>query len=175
MNYCTNCGAGLTQKIPEGDNMPRFICDECGLVHYQNPKIVAACIPEWQGKILLCKRAIAPRVGLWTIPAGFMENGESVNQAAVRETFEEAQAEVEIIDLFGVYNIVRVNQVYVIFRGRMITGEFSPGMESLETDLFTKDQIPWDSLAFRVIHKSLVRYYADLEREIDRPFIDDVP
>ncbi len=155
--------------------MPRFVCVDCGMVHYQNPKVVAGCIPVWENKILLCKRAIEPRVGLWTFPAGFMENGESVNDAAARETFEEARAEVEIVDLFGVYNIVHVNQVYVVFRGRMITGEYSPGPESLEVHLYDKEQIPWEKLAFRVVKKSLARFFSDLERGVDRPFIDDIP
>lgn len=154
--------------------MPRFVCVDCGMVHYQNPKVVAGCIPVWENKILLCKRAIEPRVGLWTFPAGFMENGESVDDAAARETFEEARAEVEIVDLFGLYNIVHVNQVYVVFHGRMIAGEYSPGPESLEVQLFDKEQIPWENLAFRVVQKSLARFFRNLERGVDRPFMDDV-
>ena len=135
MKFCSHCAQQLSFKIPEGDNLPRHVCDSCGMIHYQNPKIVAGCIPEWEGRILLCRRAIEPRHCLWTIPAGFMENSETVEQAAARETREEACAKINIIGLYGVYNIPHVNQVYMIFKGSLADGAFAPGVESLETVL----------------------------------------
>jgi ADP-ribose pyrophosphatase YjhB (NUDIX family) len=110
MNYCSACGASVTKKVPAGDNLPRFVCDTCRAIHYHNPKIVAGCIPEWDGHILLCRRAIEPKSGLWTFPAGFMEIGESIEQAAVRETLEEAQAQVEHISLFAVLSLLHIGQ-----------------------------------------------------------------
>ena len=144
------------------------------MVHYQNPKIVAGCIVEWQDKILLCKRSIEPRSGLWTIPAGFMENSETVNAAAARETWEEANARVESVQLFAVYNIPRVNQVYIIFRGELDAPEFSAGAESLEVELFDESEVPWEELAFPVVHKALIRYFENRVSGTDTPFIDDI-
>lgn len=144
------------------------------MIHYQNPKIVAGCIVEWQKKILLCKRAIDPRSGLWTIPAGFMENGETVNAAAARETWEEACARVDSVRLFAVYNIPRVNQVYIIFRGELTAPEFSAGAESLEVELFDESNVPWEKLAFPVVHKALIRYFEYQNADTDIPFIDDI-
>lgn len=164
MKFCSECGAGLSKKIPPGDNLPRFVCDTCQVVHYINPKIVAGCIPEWEDKILLCRRAIEPRIGHWTFPAGFMEIGESTEQAAVRETFEEAQAEVEITSLYAVLSLPRISQVHMIFRGTMRRPEFKPGTESLDVQLFALDAIPWDDLAFPVIQEALERYVADVAR-----------
>ncbi len=164
MKFCSQCGAGLSTRIPPGDNLPRFVCDTCQTIHYQNPKIVAGCIPEWEGKILLCRRAIEPRTGLWTIPAGFMEIGESTEQAAIRETQEEAHAEVERVSLYAVLSLPRISQVYVLFRGAMRAPEFKAGTESLEVRLFTPHDIPWDDLAFPVVHEALQRYVQDLSR-----------
>jgi len=161
MNFCSLCGAKVALKIPEGDNLPRYVCVACGEIHYQNPKIVTGCIPEWEDKILLCKRAIEPRHGLWTLPAGFMENKETTMQAALRETLEEANARAEIIRLFALFNIPHISQVYIIFRAKMTDLDFSPGAESLDVELFSEDQIPWDTLAFPVIKETLVKYYAD--------------
>ena len=112
MKFCSHCAQQLSFKVPEGDNLPRHVCDSCGMIHYQNPKIVAGCIPEWEGRILLCRRAIEPRHGLWTIPAGFMENRETVEQAAARETREEACANINITGLYGVYNIPQPGRVH---------------------------------------------------------------
>src|SRR5262245_2510181 len=117
MNYCSACGAQVTRKVPEGDNLPRFVCDTCQAIHYHNPKIVAGCIPEWNGAILLCRRAIEPRSGLWTFPAGFMEIGESIEQAAARETWEEARAQVETISLFAVLSLPHIGPASLVFRG----------------------------------------------------------
>lgn len=161
MKYCSSCGASVTFRIPEGDNRERFVCDDCNTIHYQNPKIVAGCIPEWQGRILLCKRAIEPRYGLWTLPAGFMENGETTEQAAMRETWEEACARVEITGLYGLFSIPHISQVYMFYRGELVNGTFSVGVESLECDLFSEAEIPWDQLAFPVVKETLSRYYED--------------
>jgi len=161
MNYCSLCGAKVALKIPEGDNLPRYVCTACGEIHYQNPKIVTGCIPEWQDKILLCKRAIEPRHGLWTLPAGFMENNETTAQAALRETLEEANARAQIIRLFALFNIPHISQVYIMFRAKMTDLDFKPGLESLEVELFSENQIPWDELAFPVIKTTLVKYFKD--------------
>lgn len=164
MKFCSQCGSTVELRIPEGDNLPRFVCSQCTTIHYQNPKIVAGCIPEWQDKILLCKRAIEPQRGYWTLPAGFMENNETTPNAAQRETQEEANANVEIISLYAMFDIPHISQVYLMFRARLLDLEFAPGVESLEVDLFTEDQIPWDELAFPVINETLKYYYQDRQR-----------
>jgi len=129
MKFCSQCASPVAVRIPDGDTLERHVCDACGQIHYQNPKIIAGCIPHWQGRILLCRRAIEPRHGLWTIPAGFMENGETIEQAAMRETYEEACARVEISGLYAIFNIPHVSQVYMIFRAELLDGEFAPGIE----------------------------------------------
>ncbi len=165
MKFCSTCGsARIEWKVPEGDNMPRYVCADCQTIHYQNPKIVTGCLPQWGDKILLCKRAIEPRYGLWTLPAGFMENNETIEQAAMRETWEEAQAKVENVQLYVIISLPYINQVYMMFRATMSTPEFNPGVESLEVELFTKQQIPWNELAFPVITKTLEYYYTDREQ-----------
>lgn len=164
MNYCNHCAHPVVVKIPEGETLPRHICEQCGTIHYQNPKIVAGCIPEWNEHILLCRRAIEPRVGYWTFPAGFMELGEATEHAAARETLEEAEAEVDIINLYAVFTLTRVSQVYVVFRGSMRTETHGPGQESTDTKLVHPDDIPWDSLAFPVIKEILTRYVHDRRR-----------
>ena len=161
MRYCSQCGAGVSVQVPEGDNMPRHVCPACGTIHYQNPKIVVGCIPEWEDRLLLCRRAIEPRYGLWTLPAGFMENGETVQQGAARETLEEAEARVEVGALYALFNLPHINQVYMLFRARLLVPEFGPGTESLETQLMTESEIPWDEIAFPVIHESLQLYFRD--------------
>ena len=161
MNSCNRCGAVVTLRIPPGDNLPRHICDACQTIHYLNPKMVVGCIPEWEDRILLCRRAIEPRYGLWTLPAGFMENGETTMQAAARETREEANAEVEIGDLYSLYSLPHINQVYLIFRSRLLNTDYSPGVESLETQLFSETDIPWDILAFPVVRKTLEDFFSD--------------
>lgn len=161
MNFCSQCGTPVTVKIPQGETLPRHVCERCDLIHYQNPKVVAGCIPEWEGHILLCRRAIAPREGFWTFPAGFMELGESTEEAAARETQEEANARVEITHLYALFTLVRVNQVYVVFRGRLHKGEYGIGPESSQVELVHPDKIPWDELAFPVVHEVLQRYVED--------------
>ena len=161
MNYCSNCAQPVMRKVPPGDNLPRFVCESCHTIYYQNPKIVAGCIPEWEDKILLCRRAIEPRYGLWTFPAGFMEEGESVERAAARESLEEAECDVEVTSLYAVFSVPQVSQVYMVFRGRMRTPDFKAGTESLEVKLCHPNEIPWDALAFPVIQETLKHYVKD--------------
>lgn len=161
MNFCSECGKPVQVRIPDGDNRPRHVCDHCETIHYQNPKVVTGCIPVWEDRILLCKRAIEPRHGLWTLPAGFMENSETMEQAAMRECLEEANARVEIEGIYAIFSLPHVNQVYVLYRSRLLDLDFSPGIESLEVELFTEDQIPWSQLAFRTITHTLEFFFAD--------------
>ncbi|WMJ07269.1 NUDIX hydrolase [Nitrosomonas sp. sh817] len=161
MKYCSNCSASVELTIPEGDSLPRYVCTACNTIHYQNPKIVVGCIPEWEDKVLICKRAIEPRRGWWTLPAGFMENNETLAQAAARETLEEANARVEIGNLFTVYSLPHISQVYFLFRARLLDLDFKPGIESLEVKLVSELEIPWDEMAFRVIHDPLKRYFEE--------------
>jgi ADP-ribose pyrophosphatase YjhB (NUDIX family) len=170
MNFCSHCGQPVTLRIPDGDTLPRHVCDACGTIHYQNPKIVTGCIPEWEDKLLLCRRAIEPRHGLWTLPAGFMENGETTAEGAARETLEEALARVEIDRLYALFNIPHINQVYLMFRARLLDLNFAPGPESLEVALFREDEIPWRELAFPVVKETLERYFRDRARgQLDGP------
>lgn len=161
MNYCVQCGAPVEFRIPAGDNLPRHVCPRCETIHYLNPKLVVGCIAEWQGDILLCRRAIEPRFGMWTLPAGFMENGESTTQAALRETFEEACARITIDELFSLVNIPHISQVHLFYRGQLLDTDFAAGTESLETALFSEADIPWNELAFRSVVLCLKAYFAD--------------
>ena len=161
MKFCSNCGAEVSLRIPAGDSRPRYVCAACATVHYQNPKIVAGCIPVWEDRVLLCRRAIEPRYGLWTLPAGFMENGETTPQAARRETLEEACARVDIQALYAVFNLPHIDQVYMMFRARLCDLDFAPGAESLEVGLFEEAVIPWEQLAFPVVRESLRLFFAD--------------
>jgi ADP-ribose pyrophosphatase YjhB (NUDIX family) len=161
LNFCSNCGSPVTSKIPDGDHLPRFVCTSCGLIHYKNPLLVLGCVPEWQGRILLCRRAIEPRLGFWTVPAGFMENGETMQAAAARECHEEAMARVEIGSLLAVVNVTHAGQVHVMFRARLTKPEFGPGPESLEVGLYGESEIPWDQLAFPSGEFTLRKYFAD--------------
>lgn len=164
MKYCCFCRAELIYEIPDDDNRHRYICKSCDTVHYQNPKIVAGCIPVWEDQILLCKRAIEPRLGYWTLPAGFMELGETSLEAGIRETLEEANAQVEVQDLFAVFNLPHVDQVYLMFRSRLIDLEFSPGAESQAVQLFKEEDIPWDELAFTTVRVTLMLYLEDRQQ-----------
>jgi ADP-ribose pyrophosphatase YjhB (NUDIX family) len=155
------CGAAVTQKIPPEDNRKRHVCTACGEIHYQNPKLIVGSLPVWEDKILLCRRAIEPRYGLWTLPAGFMENSETTPEAAARETLEEANAQVDIIELYSMYNLPYINQVHLLFRAKLLNLDFSPGIESLEVALFNEQDIPWDTIAFRPVKFSLQHYFAD--------------
>lgn len=164
MKFCSACGAPVRVAVPEGDNRERHICDSCGTVHYHNPKIVAGCIATWEDSVLLCRRAIEPRHGLWTVPAGFMENGETTYQGAERETLEEANARVHVQELYMTVNLPAINQVYMLFRAQLLDLDFSPGEESLEVELFKREQVPWRQLAFPTVALTLEHYFKDHER-----------
>ncbi|HPF27311.1 MAG TPA: NUDIX hydrolase [Steroidobacteraceae bacterium] len=161
MKFCSQCGSPVEHKIPAGDNLPRHVCTSCGTVHYANPKLVVGCVPEWNGRILLCKRGIEPRLGYWTVPAGFLENGETLQQAAARETREEALNDIEVGSLIAIVDVTQAHQVHVFFRARMLHERFGPTAESLEVRLVDLDDIPWDDLAFPSTEFALRRYLAD--------------
>lgn len=140
MKYCSDCGNPIDLRIPAGDTFPRHVCPKCNTIHYQNPKMVVGCIPEWEGKILLCRRAIEPRHGFWTLPAGFMENAETLVEAASRETLEEANARVKVGELYAIYNLPHINQVHILFRAQLLDLDFKPGIESLEVQLLASSK-----------------------------------
>ena len=160
MNYCSHCGQAVSRKVPAGDTHERWVCDDCGRIHYQNPIPVVGCVPERDGRILLCKRAIEPRYGYWTVPAGFLELGESTVQGAMRETREEACAEVEIGHLFAVVDVIDAGQVHFFYTAKLL-GDFSPGDESLEVQMFSEDEVPWDDIAFHSGRYALQKYFED--------------
>ena len=164
MNYCSHCAGPITRTVPPGDDRERHVCPACGTIFYENPKIIAGCLPHWEDKVLLCRRAIEPRQGLWTVPAGFMENGETTYAGAVRETMEEANARVAIDDLYVTVNLPHINQVYMLFRGRLLDLDFHPGDESLEVVLMSEKDIPWDRMAFPTVSEALKLYFADRAR-----------
>ena len=161
MKFCSDCGQPVSKRIPDGDNRERFVCDECETIHYQNPRIVTGCLPVWQDQVLLCKRAINPRQGYWTLPAGFLENGETIAEGAMRETAEEANARVHGLELYTVFSLPHISQAYMFFRCELADLNFSSGIESLEVRLFEEANIPWDELAFPVIKESLEFYFED--------------
>jgi ADP-ribose pyrophosphatase YjhB (NUDIX family) len=161
MKFCSACGQPVVLKIPDGDHLPRHVCPACGTIHYENPRIIAGCVPEWEGKLLLCKRAIEPRRGFWTIPAGFMENGEALQDAAARESMEEALARVEIGSLLAIVNVIRAHQVHIMFRARLLDTDFGVGPESLEVQLYDESAIPWADMAFLSVEFALRRYLED--------------
>ncbi len=174
MKFCSQCGEPVISKVPDDDNRPRFVCESCHTIHYENPKIVAGCIPAWEDKVLLCRRAIEPRRGLWTLPAGFMENDETVQEAALRETQEEANAHVQLLELYTLLNLPHVSQVYMMFRSQLKDLDFSPGNESLETRLFSREEIPWNEIAFKTIEQTLTFYFDDLEKGHFRFHLGDI-
>ena len=161
MNYCSNCGNPLRFDIPPGDDRTRYICDMCGNIYYENPKMVVGCIPEWKDEILLCRRAIEPRYGMWTLPAGFLESGETVSEGALRETYEEAGTNVEIIAPYMMVNLVFISQIYFMFRSRLVNLDYAAGTESLEVRLFREETIPWENIAFSAIRATLKQYFKD--------------
>jgi ADP-ribose pyrophosphatase YjhB (NUDIX family) len=161
MNFCSQCGARVTLRIPPGDNLPRYVCDACATIHYQNPKLVVGCVPEYDGQIVLCRRAIEPRLGFWTVPAGFYENDETLQQAAARESREEALIDVQIGSLLCIAHVLYAHQVHVFFRGRMRSAGHGAGVESLETKLLRPEDIPWSELAFPSTEFALRRYLED--------------
>lgn len=157
--HCRVCGAPTDYRVPPDDNRPRATCTACGLVHYENPLNVVGTVPVWQDQVLLCRRAIEPRHGLWTLPAGFMELGETTAEGALRETVEESGAHVELEGLFTLLNVVRVGQVHLFYRARMLDLHLDPGPETLEARLFREDEIPWDELAFRTVRETLRLFF----------------
>jgi ADP-ribose pyrophosphatase YjhB (NUDIX family) len=161
MNFCSNCGARVALRVPPGDCLPRHVCDSCNTIHYRNPLVVVGTIPEWEDRILLCKRAIEPRHGRWTLPAGFMELGETTAQGALRETLEEAKARVELGEVFSLLSVPHVDQVHIFYRARLLDCDFAPGEETLEVGLFRESDIPWKEIAFRTISTTLRHFYAD--------------
>lgn len=162
MNYCSKCGSDqIVVEVPKGDNRLRYYCNQCHTIHYRNPHIVVGTLPVWQDKFLLCRRAIAPRKGYWTLPAGFYENGETLEEGAKRETREEACVEVNVDDLYTVFSLPHINQVYIFFRGQLAAPDFAAGEESLEVALFDEKDIPWDELAFPVVKRNLELFLAD--------------
>lgn len=163
MKYCNSCGGPLVVAIPPGDDRPRHVCQACGAIHYQNPKMVVGCIVEHGDRILLCRRAIDPQYGKWTIPAGFLENGETVTQGARRETREEASAELGELTPYRLYNLTPIGQMYLIFRAQLSGSDFAAGKESLDVRLFTRDAIPWDEIAFKVVTTCLESFFQDRE------------
>ena len=161
MKFCSNCAAPVVKRVPPGDSLPRWVCDACGEIHYQNPRLVVGALPEWEGRLLLCRRAIEPRYGYWTLPAGFMENDETAAQAALRETLEEAGARLELLAPFSMICVPYVNQVHVFYRARLLDLEFKPGEESLEVALVEEAQVPWKDIAFRTVGLTLKYWFAD--------------
>ena len=162
IRHCKQCGEAVTYRVPDdGDTRERAVCPACRTIHYENPLNVVGTVPIWQGKVLLCKRNIEPRWGKWTLPAGFMELGESTAQGAARETREEAGAQFEIEDLFTVMSVPRVGQVHLYYRARLTSDVFDPGHETIEARLFREDEIPWEELAFRTVRETLQHYFAD--------------
>lgn len=161
MKYCSQCGGSLSRRIPSGDDRPRYICDHCRTIHYENPKVVVGCIPVWGEKVLLCKRAIEPGLGKWTLPAGYLENGETAEQGAVRETYEEAGARVEIVQPYVLFSLTFADHIYFMFHARMLNAHVAPGTESLSVRLFEESEIPWSEIAFSVIRETLERFFKD--------------
>lgn len=165
MNFCSHCGHSVSQHIPQGDSRLRYVCAQCHTVHYQNPNIVAGCLPTWGTQVLLCRRAIEPRKGYWTLPAGFMENGETVEQAARRETREEACAEVMNLNIYTLIDVPHINQVHIFYRAELKSPDFAAGDESLDVRLFEEADIPWSELAFRTVSRTLECFFSD--RHVD--------
>lgn len=160
-HFCLKCGSDTTAKIPPGDDRARSVCSNCDYIHYENPKIIVGTLPVWEDQVLLCKRAIAPQYGRWTLPAGFMENHETLEEGAMRETREEANAATTIQPIQWHVSIPHISQVYILFLATLNNRNFSPGAESLATQLFTEDNIPWDNIAFPVVTYILKTYFAE--------------
>lgn len=158
--FCPQCGSGSIEfTVPHGDDRPRHVCGTCGHIQYLNPKLVVGTLPVWENKVLLCKRAIEPRYGRWTLPAGFMEEGESLEEGALRETLEEAGARVALDGIYVTLSLPQISQVYMLFRARLLDLDFKAGAESLEVRLFAEGEIPWDEIAFRTIAVALRQYF----------------
>ena len=164
MKFCSQCGETLSFHVPPGDNRERHVCTACTTIHYQNPRIITGCLATHEDAVLLCRRAIEPRHGYWTLPAGFLENGETIADGAARESYEEAHAQLTIHGLYGIFDIVYIGQVHMFYRATLDNLEFHPGPESLETRLFREDEIPWRQLAFPVNNLVLKAFFEDRKR-----------
>lgn len=168
IKHCRECGAAVTYRLPDdGDTKPRAVCSVCATVHYENPLTVVGTVPVWGDageQVLLCKRNIEPRRGKWTLPAGFMELGETTAEGAARETDEEAGAQILMGDLFTLMNVARVGQVHLYYRARLLSDQFNPGFETIEARLFTEAEVPWEEIAFRTVRETLEHYFADRRR-----------
>jgi ADP-ribose pyrophosphatase YjhB (NUDIX family) len=175
INFCSVCGAAVSVRVPTGDRLPRHVCDACGAIHYRNPRLVVGALPVWEDRILLCRRAIEPCHGKWTLPAGFMENGETIAEAARRETEEEANARIALGDMYTLISVPHISQVHVVFRARLLDLDFSAGEETLEVGLFREQDIPWDEIAFRTIAMTLRHYFADRRTGAFEFHVGDIP
>ena len=168
MKFCSECAAPVIVQIPADDTRERHVCSACGTIHYQNPKMVVGSIPVWEHngevRILLCRRAIEPRYGYWTLPAGFMENYETTSQAAQRETVEEAGANIALHELFSILNVPHVNQVHLFYRATLLDINYQAGVESLEVQLFTEQEIPWGDIAFPTVVHTLKYFFEDMAK-----------
>lgn len=165
MNCCIHCGKPTTAQIPHGDDKLRQVCSACGTIHYENPKVICGALVIWDEQILLCRRAIEPRHGYWTLPAGYMELNETMQQGAERETLEEAEAHIQTDQLYCLYDIPHIGQIYAIFKAQLKDGVFGAGTETLESRLFHKHEIPWDELAFQSVRRTLTHYFSDHEQQ----------
>ena len=174
MNFCTECGSAVIKSIPEGDNRPRYMCSNCNVIHYQNPKTVVGVLPTYKEQVLLCKRAIQPRRGFWTLPAGFHELGESTLEGALRECKEETNAEIIEPTLYAIFDIPQISQVYVFFRGEIKSKNFGPTEESLEVQLFNEEEIPWHEIAFPMVEVTLDRYFLDRSKHAFPVFREEI-
>ncbi len=175
MKFCSECAHPVTHKIPPEDNRPRYVCDHCHTIHYQNPKLVVGSLPVWERdgelKVLLCRRAIEPRYGYWTLPAGFMENGETTSQAAMRETSEESGAHIKLHELLSMINVMHVDQVHLFYRATLLDLDYAAGTESLEVALFSEADLPWENLAFQTTVLTLKYFFEQMRRPENRaPF-----
>lgn len=176
LHYCSQCGSDkLVKEIPVGDTRGRIVCKNCHEIHYSNPKIVAGCLPIYGNKVLLCKRAIEPMKGKWNVPSGYLENKESVEEGALREVYEEAEAKVELIGIHAIYSIARISQIYIHFLGNLVEGKFGVGEESLECQLFSEEEIPWDEMAFTSSVFTLKRYFSDLKKGKRKTHLGNYP
>jgi ADP-ribose pyrophosphatase YjhB (NUDIX family) len=162
IQHCKQCGTAVVYRVPDdGDTKERAVCPSCNTIHYENPLNVVGTVPHWGDKVLLCKRNIEPRFGKWTLPAGFMELNETTAEGAARETDEEAGAQFEMEGLFSLLNVARVGQVHLFYRARLLSDQFNPGTETIQAQLFSENEIPWDDIAFRTVKETLERYFAD--------------
>jgi ADP-ribose pyrophosphatase YjhB (NUDIX family) len=164
IQHCRRCGSSVAYRVPADDNRERAVCPACSEIHYENPINVVGTVPVWGDQVLLCRRNIEPRYGMWTLPAGFLELGEAAAAGALRETEEEAGAHVEMLGLFTVLDVVRAGQVHLFYRARMLDTHLAPGTETIEARLFREDEVPWDELAFRTVRRTLEHYFEDRRR-----------